>query len=91
MSSPKAQGAASLSSGGSVWTLRAQEGRLYLFNNQGREKDCEGDRQDAVEGVELSSLLAEENGETCVSLPCTCQYAFYTPRNLSFEDSDLFD
>ena len=82
MSSPKAQGAASLSSSGSVWTLRAQEGRLYLFKNQEREKDNERDEQDAV-GVELSSLLAEENGEVLETYPAGSSPPFCS-RNVSY-------
>ena len=60
---------------GGVWTLRSQEGRLYLFNSQDREKEKDDDpeEEDTEEGIELSSLLAEENGESCVSLPCLCQ------------------
>lgn len=62
---------------GGIWTLRSQEGRLYLFNNQKQEKEEENpDEVDTAEGVELSSLLADENGESCVSLPSTYQTVY---------------
>lgn len=88
MSSPTAQGATPLSSGGGAWTLRSQEGRLYLFNNQEKkEKDGEKNEQVTAGGVELSRLLAEKNGESCVSLACACQCIPFQPPHLLCDGS----
>lgn len=88
MSSSTAQGATPLSSGGGAWTLRSQEGRLYLFNNQEKkEKDGEKNEQVTAGGVELSRLLAEKNGESCVSLACACQCIPFQPPHLLCDGS----